>query len=128
MLKLKDSICNGKTYYSENEKSNLSNAKFCSDENENVYSINNDFPISFWRQFSVLTKRKFLQMKRNKLSIAIAFGVNIIIGVLLGLLFYEIGMKGSKMQANIKYFYCIVMHFLFTYFMVPILLCEYCNI
>ncbi|XP_022919463.1 ATP-binding cassette subfamily G member 4-like [Onthophagus taurus] len=81
-----------------------------------------DFPNSFFTQFFILFKRMLLQLKRNKTGLFLQFGHHIFCGLFLGILFYNIGNSGSEFLSNVKLFYGIVVYFMFTHIMAPILL------
>lgn len=83
------------------------------------------FPTSFWTQFSILLGRMFLQMRRNKPMLVIQLLHHILSAILVGSIFYKIGDNAGQMIANFKYCLSIVAFFMYTYVMVPVLICKY---
>ncbi|GJQ84326.1 hypothetical protein Trydic_g5264 [Trypoxylus dichotomus] len=81
-----------------------------------------NFETSFWTQFSILLRRNLMQLHRNKIVLALHFGHNFLCGLLIGVLFYQVGMRGSATVLNLKYLYGLVIFFMFTHVMAPILL------
>ncbi|KRT82798.1 ABC transporter ATP-binding protein [Oryctes borbonicus] len=82
----------------------------------------NSFETSFWTQFLILLRRNFIQLRRNKIVLALHFAHNFICGLCVGILFYQVGMRGSMMILNLKQLYGLVIYFMFTHAMAPILL------
>ncbi|KAF2900586.1 hypothetical protein ILUMI_05599 [Ignelater luminosus] len=81
-----------------------------------------DFPTSFWTQFSILFSRMILQIKRNKKAIWIQLFHHTLCGVLFGLLFSGIGNNASFTVSNFKYCVCVLVFFVYTYIMSPVIL------
>lgn len=82
------------------------------------------FPTSFWTQFCTLFSRMMLQMRRNTLMLWIQLFYHTMCGVLFGGLFYGIGNNGSFTIDIFKYCLCVVVFFVYTYLMSPVLLCK----
>lgn len=121
-LVLKDSIENGRKIYS---REILNNIKFSRRDLQINYSDPEEFPTSFWTQSLILIRRTFLQMRRNKLALYLQFGYNIFCGLIVSLMFFQIGWRGSAVLLNLKYFVGVVIYLLFSHVMAPILLCKY---
>lgn len=83
-----------------------------------------EFATSFWTQFSILFCRNFLQLRRSRIALALHLGHNILCGLSVGILFYQVGAKSDSMMVNMKYLFGIVVYFLFTHAVAPILLCK----
>lgn len=83
-----------------------------------------DFPTSFWTQFSILLSRMMLQMRRNILAIWIQIFHHTFCAFLLGILFYGIGNNASYTVVNFKFCLCVMVFFVYTYIMTPVLLCT----
>lgn len=82
------------------------------------------FAATFWKQFIVLMYRNFLQLRRNKTVIGLHFVHNMVCGLAVGLLFFQIGKSGSLIMLNCKCLFGLVIYFMFTHAMAPILLCT----
>lgn len=93
---------------------------------ENTVATKKDvtFPTNFRTQFCILLSRMFLQMKRNKSMLWIQLFHHILSGLLVGGIFYGIGEDAGQMIANFKYCMSVVAFFMYTYVMVPVLICK----
>ena len=85
------------------------------------------FATSFWTQFIILSHRNWLQMKRNKTTIFIQLFHHVFSAILIGLVFLGVGNKASMIFNNFKFILCCMVFFVYTYAMVPVLTCKYCN-
>lgn len=81
-----------------------------------------EFPNSFWVQFLIISKRMFIQAGRNKTSLWIQFGHHISTSLLLGCIFYNVGNNAALSVVNFKFCLSLVVFFMYTYSMTPVLL------
>lgn len=84
-----------------------------------------NFPCSFWVQFLILFSRMNLQLLRNKTMIIVQCLHSIISGLLLGSIYIGTGQDGSQTMGIFKYCIAVNVFFMYTYTMMPVLLCEY---
>lgn len=83
------------------------------------------YPTSFSRQCNLLLSRMFLQSSRNKSVLYIQFFHHLLSGVLIGLLFYDIGNNATQTPAIFKYCVSCNVFFMYTHVMMPVLLCKF---
>lgn len=83
-----------------------------------------EFPTSSWTQFWVLLGRMFMQMRRNKPMLWIQLLHHILSGLIVGSIFFGIGDDAAQMLANFKYCMSVLAFFMYTYVMVPVLICK----
>lgn len=88
-------------------------------------NISYEFATSFPTQFSVLIKRMFLQMSRNRSMIWIQIIHHLISGGLLGSIFFGIGNDASMVVSNFNFCLSVMVFFVYTHVMVPVLLCKF---
>ncbi|KAK9695464.1 ABC-2 type transporter [Popillia japonica] len=121
VLELKSLIDNGRNqaYLQNSEVNEEDSGSLLGLKSSNMSST---LSTSFKTQFSALLRRNFLQLKRNKIALALHFGHNIICGIGVGLLFYQIGTKASLALLNLKFCVGVAIYFLYTHMMAPILL------
>ncbi|XP_077298624.1 ATP-binding cassette subfamily G member 4-like [Arctopsyche grandis] len=81
-----------------------------------------NLPTTLVTQFVILYKRMLLQKRRNLTSLWILIAHHVISGLLVGAIFYDIGNDGSIPIANFKFCLSVVVFFMYTYTMSPILL------
>ncbi|KAJ0175781.1 hypothetical protein K1T71_008940 [Dendrolimus kikuchii] len=81
-----------------------------------------EFPTTFLTQFCILTKRMFVQNKRNVINLWIQLIHHIICGVLFGSIFFGIGNDGAYPVVNFKFCLSCIVFFMYTYIMIPVLL------
>ncbi|XP_050525010.1 ATP-binding cassette subfamily G member 4-like [Daktulosphaira vitifoliae] len=107
-------------------------AKLCRNETlavlprvfDNLESSNKKYPghsSSFLTQFSIILDRKTKQILRNSTALYISFFHHLISALLLGSINLGIGIDGDKPFENFKFCISIVVFFIYTYCMVPIL-------
>ncbi|CAK1600723.1 unnamed protein product [Parnassius mnemosyne] len=80
------------------------------------------FPTSFTTQFVILIKRMYIQTKRNSINLFIQLMHHLICALSLGGIFYMVGNEGSTPMANYKFFLSVLVFFVYTHSMTPILL------
>ncbi|KAJ9582805.1 hypothetical protein L9F63_022846, partial [Diploptera punctata] len=81
-----------------------------------------EFPTSFSEQFLILLKRLFVQQARNTVALWIQLFHHVFSAILVGFIFLQMGEDASRVIANLKFCLCIVMFFLYTHIMTPVLL------
>lgn len=81
-----------------------------------------EFATSFWTQLSVLSRRMMVQSWRNKIGLAIQMLHAIISATFLGGIFLNVGDNVTRPFENFKFCIGVLVYFMFTHFMVPILL------
>ncbi|CAH2076871.1 unnamed protein product, partial [Iphiclides podalirius] len=77
---------------------------------------------SFFTQFIILMKRMYIQGKRNKISLMIQLSTYLFCAILMGGIFYLVGNEGSTPMANCKFYLSVLVFFVYTHAMIPILL------
>ncbi|XP_072938739.1 ATP-binding cassette subfamily G member 4-like [Epargyreus clarus] len=83
---------------------------------------NMEFPTTFSTQFKILTKRMFMQNRRNIISLWIQFAHHVMSALLLGGIFFHVGNDGNQPVVNFKFCLSCLVFFMYTYVMVPILI------
>ncbi|CAG4983640.1 unnamed protein product [Parnassius apollo] len=81
-----------------------------------------EFPTTFLTQFIILTKRMFMQSRRNSVTLWIQLAHHVVSAVLLGSIFFLVGNDGSAPVVNFKFCISVVVFFMYTYIMIPVLL------
>lgn len=81
-----------------------------------------EFPTSCFQQFSILVRRLFLQQRRNCVSLGIQLFHHLFSAVLFGCIFLQIGDDARRPFANVKFCLSVLVFFLYTHIMTPVLL------
>lgn len=93
------------------------------DSSESIVALNNKvgFPTSGFAQFWILLKRTFLTIMRDQTLTHMRLLAHIIVGTIIGMIYYDIGNEASKVMSNAG---CIFFTSLFTMFtaMMPTIL------
>ncbi|XP_055917303.1 ATP-binding cassette sub-family G member 1 isoform X1 [Eupeodes corollae] len=93
------------------------------DSHESVITLPNKsgFPTSGWTQFWILLKRSFVTIIRDKMLTHMRLASHIIVGAIIGMIYYDVGNEASKVMSNAG---CIFFTTLFTMFtaMMPTIL------
>ncbi|XP_059049583.1 ATP-binding cassette subfamily G member 4 [Achroia grisella] len=76
---------------------------------------------SQWNQGSVLIRRGFLKAKRDSTMTHLRVMVNIVVGLMLGVLFINAGNEGSRVLDNYNLLFAILMHHMMSPMMLTIL-------
>ncbi|XP_059477419.1 ATP-binding cassette sub-family G member 1-like isoform X2 [Neocloeon triangulifer] len=76
---------------------------------------------SQWNQIKVLLTRGYIKTKRDGTLTYMRLFVNIIVGVMLGCLFWSSGNQGSRVMENYKLLFSILIHLMMTTMMLTIL-------
>lgn len=82
------------------------------------------FPTSGWQQFWILLKRTIFIILRDKMLTRMRLVSHFIIGILLGLIYYDIGNNAAKVMSNAGCLFFTVMFTMFTAMMPTILTCK----
>lgn len=90
-----------------------------------VDNIDMNFPVSFWVQFYYIYSTLLLQLSRNRTAIILHLFTHIFSGILLGALFFGIGNDASLAISNFKYCFSILIFFVYTYLLTPVLECKF---
>nr|QST15000.1 ABCG1-2 protein [Diaphanosoma celebensis] len=68
---------------------------------ENIASLSwGDSPTPFWMQFNLLLRRTFICISRDLTLTRLRLGVQLVVGVLIGMLYFGIGNDASKVYSN----------------------------
>lgn len=86
--------------------------------------VNKDyiFPTSCLQQFIILLRRLFLQQRRNLVSLGIQVFHHMFSAVFFGWTFLHTGDDGNKPFTNVKFCLSVLVFFLYTHIMSPVLL------
>uniref|UniRef100_A0A1A9WZY6 ABC transporter domain-containing protein n=1 Tax=Glossina brevipalpis TaxID=37001 RepID=A0A1A9WZY6_9MUSC len=68
---------------------------------------------SLWRQLTVLVNRSVLSMTRNLIAVQLRIIMHVVVAILLGIVFWQIGDDASKVLSNVS---CIFFVVLFVFF------------
>lgn len=83
------------------------------------------FPTSGWLQFWILLKRTVAITLRDKALTRMRLAAHFVIGILLGLIYYDIGNNAAKVMSNAGCIFFTVMFTMFSAMMPTILTCKY---
>ncbi|XP_026828105.1 ATP-binding cassette sub-family G member 4 [Ooceraea biroi] len=75
---------------------------------------------NFLHQIKVLLRRGFIMSKRNTTLTHMRIGVNILVGLMLGSVFWQSGADGSRVLDNYKLLFSILIHHMMTTMMLTI--------
>ncbi|XP_073979305.1 ATP-binding cassette sub-family G member 1-like isoform X3 [Rhodnius prolixus] len=79
------------------------------------------FPNSFWTQFCILFRRMMLQKRRHVGGLWLQIIHHIFSGVLIGLIFLNVGNDANRPFDNFKFMLCVSVFFMYTHCMTPVL-------
>lgn len=79
---------------------------------------------SSWDQFCILLKRNLTQILRNKNHLKLKLFMHIILGLLVGCTFYQIGYDASKSLYNFGFCFTVVIAFMYIPLMPVLLECK----
>ncbi|KAE8742038.1 ABC-transporter, subfamily G member 08 [Frankliniella occidentalis] len=77
--------------------------------------------VSFGKQISVLLTRGYIKIKRDQTMTHMRLFVNVIVGLLLGILFWQAGDEGSRVLDNWNLLFTILIHHMMTTMMLTVL-------
>lgn len=83
------------------------------------------FPTSGWQQFWILLKRTVWITLRDKMLTRMRLVSHFIIGILIGLIYYDIGNDAAKLQSNVGCIFFTTMFIMFSAMMPTILTCRF---
>lgn len=95
----------------------LDAAEFC--RNEGTYAT------SFCRQWYLLILRSFMCLYRDKSLAALRLCIHMIVGTLVGTLYFGIGNDASMIFNNFRYIFMSIMFLMFTSFSSMTIMCKY---
>uniref|UniRef100_A0A1B6DAZ1 ABC transporter domain-containing protein n=1 Tax=Clastoptera arizonana TaxID=38151 RepID=A0A1B6DAZ1_9HEMI len=76
---------------------------------------------SAWNQICILLRRGFIKMKRDKTLTHMRFHVNVLVGVMLGVLWFQCGEDGGRVMDNYNLLFSILIHLIMSTMMLNIL-------
>lgn len=96
------------------------------DSNDSVVTLpnKNSFPTSGWSQFWILLKRAFKTILRDKQLMHLRLLAHVIVGTIIGMIYYDIGNEGSKVLDNLGCTFFTMLFTMFTGMMPTILTCK----
>lgn len=98
------------------------------DSSDNLAQLGlQSFPASGLLQFWILLKRTTYIILRDKMLTRLRLLSHVVIGILLGLIYYDIGNDAAKVMSNAGCLFFITLFTMFTSMMPTILTCEYFN-
>ncbi|KAJ8947360.1 hypothetical protein NQ318_002886 [Aromia moschata] len=113
---------NGKSLTYFNDASKLPDMKILRDENSADDKDDNGLAAtSQYNQLKVLLRRGFIKVKRDQTLTYLRIGVNIMVGLMLGTLYWKAGIDGSKVLDNYNLLFSILMHHMMSTMMLTIL-------
>lgn len=97
------------------------------DSNDSVVTLpnKNSFPTSSWIQFWILLKRAFKTILRDKQLMHMRLLAHVIVGTIIGMIYYDIGNEGSKVLDNLGCTFFTMLFTMFTGMMPTILTCKF---
>lgn len=97
------------------------------DSHDSVVTLpnKNTFPTSGARQFWILLKRAFKTILRDKQLMHMRLASHVIVGAIIGMIYYDIGNDASKVMSNAGCIFFTSLFTMFTGMMPTILTCKY---
>ncbi|KAG0721562.1 ATP-binding cassette sub-family G member 1 [Chionoecetes opilio] len=100
--------------------SSSTNHSLLASEDESIDDIPNSFPTSGWKQFTILFRRTFLSIIRDGMLTKMRICSHILIGLLIGLLYYNIATRPARfplemnvfMREHLNYWYSLKSYYL----------------
>ncbi|XP_050321240.1 ATP-binding cassette sub-family G member 1 [Bactrocera neohumeralis] len=87
-------------------------------------TIRPEVKVGVYRQMVILTRRSLRTMSRNLIAVQLRVIVHVIVAVLVGAVFWDIGNDGARTLTNISCIFFIIMFIFFGNAMPSILLCP----
>lgn len=96
------------------------------DSHDSVVTLPNKhtFPTSGWKQFWTLLKRAFTTILRDKQLMHMRLAAHVIVGTIIGMIYYDIGGEASKVYDNLGCTFFTMLFTMFTGMMPTILTCT----
>lgn len=96
------------------------------DSHDSVVTLPNKhtFPTSGWKQFWILLKRAFKTILRDKQLMHMRLASHVIVGTIIGMIYYDIGGEASKVMDNLGCTFFTMLFTMFTGMMPTILTCT----
>lgn len=96
------------------------------DSHDSVVTLPNKhtFPTSGWKQFWILLKRAFKTILRDKQLMHMRLASHVIVGTIIGMIYYDIGNEASKALDNLGCTFFTMLFTMFTGMMPTILTCK----
>lgn len=100
------------------------------DSHDNVVTLptKKTFPTSGWKQFWILLKRAFKTILRDKQLMHMRLMAHVVVGSIIGMIYYDIGNEGSKVISNSGCIFFTTLFTMFTSMMPTILTCKQSSI
>lgn len=97
------------------------------DSHDSVVTLpnKNTFPTSGSQQFWILFKRSFKTILRDKQLMHLRLASHVIVGAIIGMIYYDIGNDASKVMSNAGCIFFTTLFTMFTGMMPTILTCTY---
>lgn len=117
----KEVVANGDTSHKEGGGVTVTSALLHSDESLSTLTPSPGFPTSSFRQFIILINRTFLSIMRDQMLTRMRLLSHLLIGLLIGLIYYDIGNEASKVMNNAGCIFFTVLFLMFTAMMPTVL-------
>lgn len=89
-----------------------------------IETTKKDFKVSNWDQFFILLQRNLLQIYRNRSLLKLKIFMHILLGLLVGIMFYNMGNDASKTLFNFGFCFTVVIAFMYIPLMPILLECK----
>ncbi|EDS38499.1 ABC transporter family protein [Culex quinquefasciatus] len=99
-----------------------------STERHDQYVSRSQYPISRWRQFSILTRRTTLGTVRSITLTVLRITGHLGMGLLIGAIYYNIGNDGAKILSNLGFILLSILFIAFVNGMSSVLTCKHQSI
>lgn len=96
------------------------------DSSDSVVALPNKhaYPTTGWKQFWILLKRAFKTILRDKQLMHMRLAAHVIVGTIIGMIYYDIGNEASKVISNAGCIFFTILFTMFTGMMPTILTCK----
>lgn len=112
---------NGRSMQYFNDPDNLLNYSKYKDNENKISKDDGLLPTSQLNQLKVLLRRGFLKSARDETLTYLRVGTNIVVGIMLGSIYWKAGNDGSKVLDNYNLLFAILMHHMMATMMLTIL-------
>lgn len=119
---------NGVTAHPATPNATCTTSLLDSAENLPISDNKASFPTSSYMQFWILLHRTVVSILRDQTLTRMRLISHFIIGILLGLIYYNIGNDAAKVMSNTGCIFFMVMFTMFSAMMPTILTCKYKNV